>query len=56
MLLKIGKVALNYLLDKRGKKGHEIIYSFVEMAECLFLFSNSLIIEEKCEIFAKETE
>ena len=50
--LKIGKVALNYLLDKRGKKGHEITYSCVEMAEYLVPFNNSLPIEEKREIFA----
>ena len=49
---KIGKVALNYLLDKRGKKGQEITYSCVEMAEYLVPFNNSLTIEEKCEIFA----
>ena len=49
---RIKKNALKYLLDKKGKKGKEIIYSELQMAEYLLPGSNNLTIEEKCKIFA----
>ena len=49
---KIRNIALEYLLDKRGSKGSEIKYSYLEMADYLLPFNNNLSIEEKCELFA----
>ena len=49
--VKIAKVALKYLLGKRGKKGSEISYSSLEMAEYLMPFNNILNIEEKQKLF-----
>ena len=49
---KITEIALNYLLDKRGSKGSEINYTFLEMSEFLLPFNNKLTISEKCELFA----
>ena len=48
---KVEKAALKYLLDKRGKKGIELEYSCIEMAEYLLPF-NRQTVEDKCEIFA----
>ena len=49
---KIKEEALKYLLEKRGKKGGEINYSYLEMAEYLLPFNNKLSIDEKREMFA----
>ena len=48
---KVEKAALIYLLEKRGKKGSEIEFEYLEMADYLAPF-NKQTIEEKCEIFA----
>ena len=48
---KVEKAALKYLLDKRGKKGIELEYSCIEMAEYLLPF-NRQTVEDKCELFA----
>ena len=48
---RISQVALEYLLDKRGKKGCEIKYSCLEMSEYLLPFNDMLTNEEKCELF-----
>ena len=45
-------MALRYLLDNRGKKGSEIEYRSLEMADYLLPFNNKLTIEEKCNLFA----
>ena len=45
-------MALRYLLDNRGKKGCEIEYRSLEMADYLLPFNNKLTIEEKCNLFA----
>ena len=49
---KITRIALKYLLDKKGSKGSEINYTSLEMSEYLLPFNNKLTISEKCEIFA----
>ena len=49
---RIKQISLEYLMEKRGKKGREIEYSCLEMSEYLLPFNNNLTIEEKCEIFA----
>ena len=49
---KIHEAALNYLLEKIGKKGKEIEYTSLEMAEYLLPFNKKQSIEEKCEMFA----
>ena len=48
---KVEKAALKYLLEKRGKKGSEIEFDYLEMADYLAPF-NKQTIEEKCEMFA----
>ena len=45
-------MALSYLLEKRGTKGKEIDYSYLEMASYLLPFNNFLTIDEKCELFS----
>ena len=45
-------MALRYLLENRGKKGCEIEYRSLEMADYLLPFNNKLTIEEKCNLFA----
>ena len=49
---KIGTKALKYLLEKQGKKGSEIKYSCIEMAEYLLPFNNQTNIEQKREMFS----
>ena len=49
--IKIKKNALSYLIRKRGKKGGEISYTTLEMAEYLQPYNASLTIEQKCELF-----
>ena len=49
---RINQVSLEYLIEKRGKKGREIEYSCLEMSEYLLPFNSNLTTEEKCEIFA----
>ena len=49
---RVRKNAFKYLLEKRGKKGSEIKYSYLEMADYFLPFNNCLTIEEKCELFA----
>ena len=49
---RIREEALKYLLEKRGKKGGEIEYSYLEMTEYLLPFNNKLSIEQKREMFA----
>ena len=49
---KVRESALKYLLDKQGKKGGEIRYNNLEMADYLLPFNNKLNTEEKCEMFA----
>ena len=48
---KVEKASLKYLLEKRGKKGSELEYSYLEMDEYLLPF-NRQTIDEKCEMFA----
>ena len=49
---RIKEGALKYLLEKRGKKGGEIRYSYLEMAEYMLPFNNKLSIDQKREMFA----
>ena len=49
---KISDQAFNYLLNKRGSKGQEIIYNRLEMAEYLMPSNNMINIEDKQNIFA----
>ena len=49
---KISIKALNYLLEKQGKKGSEIRYSCVEMAEYLQPYNYHLNIEQQREMFS----
>ena len=49
---RIKEGALKYLLEKRGKKGGEIRYSYLEMEEYLLPFNNKLSIDQKREMFA----
>ena len=44
---RIEKIALEYLLSKRGSKGKEIEYSSLEMSEYLLPFNSYLNIDEK---------
>ena len=48
---RIEKNALEYLLSKRGSKGHEIEYTSLEMSEYLLPFNTNLNIEEKRKMF-----
>ena len=50
--VKIRENALIYLTEKQGKKGGEIKYSSLEMAEYLQPFSNELSLEQKREMFS----
>ena len=43
---KISTRALNYLIEKQGKKGSEIAYSCIEMAEYLQPYNNELTINQ----------
>ena len=45
------QASLKYLLNKRGKKGNELAYPYLEMAEYLLPY-NRQSIDEKCEMFA----
>ena len=45
--IKISKISLKYLLNKRSSKGKEIKYECLEMADYLKQFSQKLTIEEK---------
>ena len=49
---RIKEGALKYLLEKRGKKGGEIRYSYLEMEEYLLPLNNKLSIDQKREVFA----
>ena len=49
---RIKENALMYLTGKQGKKGKEIEYSCLEMAEYLQPFNNQLTIEQKREMFS----
>ena len=49
---KISIKALNYLLEKQGKKGSEIRYSYVEMAEYLQPYNYHLNIEQQREMLS----
>ena len=49
---KLKENAFRYLMQKRGKKGSEICYTKLEMAEYLLPYNASLTIEQKCELFA----
>ena len=49
---KISAKALSYLIEKRGKKGSEIVYSCIEMSEYLQPYNDELTIEQKREMFA----
>ena len=51
---KVEKAALEYLLEKRGKKGSQIEFNYLEMADYLAPF-NKQSVEEKCEMFAIKT-
>ena len=48
---KTRETALKYLLAKQGKKGSEISYSCLEMAEYLLPHNSVINVEEKCEMF-----
>ena len=48
--VRIKENALLYLTGKQGKKGKEIEYSCLEMAEYLQPFNNQLTIEQKQEM------
>ena len=50
--VNIKKNAFSYLIGKRGKKGGEISYTSLEMAEYLQPFNASITIEQKRELFA----
>ena len=52
---KIREAALDYLLDKQGKKGKENKFVYLEIAEYLLPLNNKQTIEEKCEMFAVKT-
>ena len=49
--VKIKKNAFSYLIRKRGKKGGEISYTSLEMAEYLQPCNANLTIEQKHELF-----
>ena len=49
---KVRDAALKYLLEKQGKKGREINFSYLDMADYLLPFNNKQTIEQKCEMFA----
>ena len=49
---KVKENAFRYLMQKRGKKGGEISYTKLEMAEYLLPYNASLTSEQKCELFA----
>ena len=49
--IKSRKNALSYLIRKQGKKGGEIGYTCLEMAEYLQPYNSSLTIEQKQELF-----
>ena len=49
--IKSKKNALSYLIRKQGKKGGEIGYTCLEMAEYLQPYNSSLTIEQKQELF-----
>ena len=49
---KIRRTALEYLLNKQGKKGRENKYLFLEMEDYLLPFNDKQTIEQKCEMFA----
>ena len=49
---KIRKTALEYLLNKQGKKGRENKYLYLEMEDYLLPFNDKQTIEQKCEMFA----
>jgi hypothetical protein len=48
---KIVDCGLRYLIEKQGKKGGEIRYSSLEMAEYLQPINSTLAIEQKREMF-----
>ena len=49
---KVKESALKYLLEKQGKKGKEIEYTTLEMAEYLQPFGNKLTVAEKRDLFS----
>ena len=49
---KIQEIALKYLLDKRGKKGIEVEYTSIRMADYLVPNNSRLTISEKQQMFA----
>ena len=49
---KIQEIALKYLLDKLGKKGSEVEYSSIRMADYLVSNNSGLTIPEKQQMFA----
>ena len=49
---KVKENALKYLLEKQGKKGKEIVYTTLEMAEYLQPFGNKLTVAEKRDLFS----
>ena len=50
--IKISEIALEYLLNKRGSKGKEILYTNLEMAEYFMPHNDKLNIEEKRRLFS----
>ena len=48
---KCTEIAFEYLMKKRGKKGSEIIYPAIQMADYL-LPNNQLTIEEERQVFS----
>ena len=49
---KVKESALKYLLKQRGKKGKEIEYTTLEMAEYLQPFGNNLTVTEKRNLYS----
>ena len=49
---KIHNIGLKYLLEKRGKKGIEVEYSSIRMADYLVPNNSGLTISEKQQMFA----
>ena len=49
---KVKESALKYLLEKKGKKGKEIEYTTLEMAEYLQPFGNKLTVAEQRDLFS----
>ena len=49
---KISRKALDYLLEKRGKKGYEIEFSCMKIAEYLQPYNKQMNIEQQREMFA----